>query len=270
MIENETVFQKSPSSPTWSLKDTIDIPNRAMNFGDGLFETMVWDLAEIRFFDKHLNRLKGGMQLLNLQEEDIHPDGILHFLASNFPNQRMRVRWNVYRSGQGKYTPETNEVIQTLQLSEFNPASQIKKKAAFTQKIQLFPTSWSAYKTLNALPYILANQERKARGLDEILLLDSRGFISEASASNIFWVKAGIVYTPALSCSCINGISRQVILAHLDEKKIPYFLGEFAPSELAHADQVFVSNCTGISYLQCINQKEYSTVPLIFLNDIFE
>ncbi|RAI91536.1 branched-chain amino acid aminotransferase [Algoriphagus yeomjeoni] len=270
MIEIDTIFTNSLSGNDWVFLDSSEIPNRAMNFGDGLFETMVWDFKEIRFFEKHLKRLSGGMQLLNLDDSSINAEGLVQFLASNFPNQRKRVRWNVYRSGQGKYTPEGNEVKQMLQISEFKPAPKIKKKVDVSLKTQLFPNSWSAFKTLNALPYVLANQERKDRGLDEIILLDHRGYISESGASNIFWVKDKVVFTPALSCSCINGVSRQVILDYLVLKNIPFEEGEFLPSELEAADQAFISNCTGISYLESYNKTLFSTIPLQHLNDLFE
>lgn len=270
MTENETFFQKSPISKTWEFADSIALPNRAMNFGDGLFETMVLDKGEIRFFDKHIQRLTSGMSVLGLNPDSIDPSKLTNFLADKFPGERKRVRWNVFRAGTGKYTPETSEVLQTLQISKFSPAISVKSAVDVSMKIQLFPTIWSSFKSLNALPYVLANQERKERGLDEILLLDSRGFISESGASNIFWTKDEVVYTPALSCSCINGVSRQVILSYLKRNKLPFHEGEFLLSELEDADQLFVSNCTGISYLEKLNHVEYSTVPINYLSDLFE
>ncbi len=178
---------------TWVSGDMLKFPNRAMNFGDGLFETMVMEKGEIRFLDKHIERLMGGMQLLDLDREAIDVSALLDFLKIKFPIEKKRVRWNVFRAGEGKYTPEDSEVFQTLQITEFSAPPSVKQKVDVSHKIQLFPTLWSSFKSLNALPYVLANQERKERGLDEIILLDARGFISEAGASNIFWVKGGTV-----------------------------------------------------------------------------
>ncbi|MEB2785672.1 aminotransferase class IV [Algoriphagus persicinus] len=270
MIEIETIFQKSSSSETWFCNDTMKAPNRASNFGDGLFETMVWDQTEIRFFEKHIERLLGGMQVLGLDTDAIDSSQLLGFLTANYSSQRKRVRWNVCRAGLGKYTPDSSEVFQLLQISEYRSAPAVKQVVDVSLKIQLFPTLWSAFKSLNALPYVLANQERKDRGLDEIILLDYRGYISEAGASNIFWVRDGIVYTPALSCSCINGVSRQIILEHLEQNSTPFVEGEFEPMELAYATHLFVSNCTGISYLESFRGKKFSTVPLQFLQLVFD
>ncbi|MEB2775458.1 aminotransferase class IV [Algoriphagus sp. D3-2-R+10] len=270
MIEIETIFQKSSSSESWICNDNIKVPNRAVSFGDGLFETMMWDKAEIRFFVKHLQRLVGGMQVLGLDSEAIDTSQLLDFLAAKYPSERKRVRWNVYRAGLGKYTPEGAEVFQMLQISEYKPAPAVKHEFDVSLKIQLYPTVWSAFKSLNSLPYVLANQERKVRELDEIILLDYRGYVSESGTSNIFWFKDGIVYTPSLSCSCINGVSRQIIMEQLDRNSIPYIEGEFELIELEDATHVFVSNCTGISYLEYFRGKKFSTVSIEFLQLIFD
>jgi hypothetical protein len=44
MIEIETMYINSSSATNWVCLDSVEFPNRAMNFGDGLFETMLWDL----------------------------------------------------------------------------------------------------------------------------------------------------------------------------------------------------------------------------------
>ncbi len=269
MTENETTYQKLSPSDSWSSQAVVEFPMRALNFGDGLFETMIFTHGEIRFFDKHIKRLFDGMGVLGLKSEDIEPKELLHFLRESYPDSKLRVRWNVVRAGKGKYTPECNEVMQTLQLSELKTASAVKESADVSLKIQLFPTPWANLKTLNALPYVLANLERKDRGLDEIILLDYRGYVSEAGSSNVFWVRDGIIYTPSLSCSCINGISRQAILDQLTEKSVPFHEGEFKISDLEMSDQIFVSNCTGISYLGSFRDKKLNTQPLDFLELIF-
>ncbi|MCE7055569.1 aminotransferase class IV [Algoriphagus sp. AGSA1] len=269
MTENETTYQKLSSSDLWSSQAVVEFPVRAMSFGDGLFETMVFDHGEIRFFDKHIKRLFEGMGVLGLKSEDIKPRELLHFLRESYPDSKLRVRWNVVRAGKGKYTPECNEVMQTLQLSEFKAASAVKESADVSLKIHLFPTPWANLKTLNALPYVLANLERAERGLDEIILMDYRGFVSEAGASNVFWVKDEVIYTPSLSCSCINGISRQAILDQLTKKSVPFHEGEYKISELEVSDQIFVSNCTGISYLSRFRGRGLDIRPLDFLELIF-
>jgi branched-subunit amino acid aminotransferase/4-amino-4-deoxychorismate lyase len=270
MNEIETIFQKSASDDTWFCKDTIKLPNRAMSFGDGLFETLVWDGQNLRFFDKHLDRLLAGMSILGLDVSQINPEELTFLLRRTFSGKKKRIRWTVSRAGLGKYSPESEAADQILQITDFHKAPSIKYKADISTKVQLFPTRWSSFKSLNSLPYVLANKERKERGLDEIIILDYRGYISEAGASNIFWVKDGVFYTPSLSCSCINGVSRSVILEYLAQNNLPHVEGEFKITELKAADSVFMSNCTGISYLERCGNSMFSTLSIYSFKEMFD
>lgn len=113
----------------------------------------------------------------------------------------------------------------------------------------------------------MAAQERKDRELDELILLDQMGKVAEASASNIFWRKGNKVFTPSLSCGGIDGVGRRAILS-----KIPRLIteGVFGPNDLLKADQVWVSNVTGISYLEKIDSLEFSTEEWDPISGIFE
>lgn len=262
--EFETVFLKNTNhSKQWTLIDSISIPNRAMNFGDGLFETMVFEGENIRFMDFHWARLSRGLDILRLDSAEVDLSDVLSFLQDHFSGQQLRVRWNLFRAGSGKYSPACSNTIQTLQISSFVKAPRIKKTAFISERVRLFPTAWSSCKTLNSLPYILANIERQERGMDEVILLDSRGFLSEAGSSNLFWRIGNRYFTPSLSCSCVDGVARKVILDEFQKQKIPFEVGEFLPYELEDAEQIFFSNVNGISYLECIGNHKY-TIDGIF------
>lgn len=267
MIEIETMFVRSAEDSTWRASDQFPIPNRGMNFGDGLFETMVFDGSKIRFFAYHLDRLARGLDVLDLNADQSAFFKLEDWLKGMYSGQKLRIRWNFLRSGSGKYSPQTNEVAQTLQIQPFFPTPDVKATASFAERISLFPFPWSQFKTLNSLPYVMAAQEREERGLDELILLDYTGKVAEASASNIFWRKGKKVYTPALSCGGIDGIGRKATFS-----KIPRLITEgiFGPNDLLKADQVWVSNVTGISYLEKIDSLEFSTEKWDLLSEIFE
>ncbi|UZD23828.1 aminotransferase class IV [Algoriphagus halophytocola] len=270
MIENETFLIKQGKSQLWSSPNSDFLFNRAGNFGDGLFETMIAVDGKIRFFDKHLQRLSEGMALLGLDSCCIDPDELSQLIASKSLGQVLRLRWNVFRAGAGKYTPESSTLIQQLIISAHQSGPAVKNKVAIAKTMCLYPTVWSACKTLNAMPYVLANKERRERGLDEIILMDYRGFVSEAGSSNIFWRKEDEFFTPALACSCINGVSRRVIFEAFLKKKIILHEGEFTLDELLLADQVFVTNCTGISYLSELDEKKFEISPIAELEELFQ
>lgn len=267
MSGTDTVYVFESSSRSWRQASEFPIPNRAMNFGDGIFETMMFDGEKIRFFKLHLERLQLGMETLKIAGFSSGFSALESWIREAFPGQRLRVRWNVFRGGAGKYSPDTDEAVQTLHLQTFTPSPQVKLQTSFAEELVLFPYPWSHCKTLNALPYIIAAQERQVRNLDELILMDYKGKVAEASSSNIFWRKGKKVYTPALECGCIAGVARRAIL-----EKIPRFVtqGVFGSNELLSADQVWVSNVAGISYLEKINSLEFSTEVWDPLLEIFE
>ncbi|MFN3999087.1 aminotransferase class IV [Algoriphagus sp.] len=267
MSETDTVYVYSTDRQVWEKANEFPIPNRAMNYGDGIFETLVFDGEKIRFFDFHLERLLKGMEVLRLQTDKSAFEKFESWFIDNYSGQKLRIRWTHFRAGLGKYMPETNDTVQILQIQKFIQPPTIKVQTSFAETISLFPYPWSRFKTLNSLPYIMAAQERVDRKLDELILLDHTGKVAEASISNIFWRKGKKVFTPALECGGIDGIGRRAIIS-----KIPRLIteGVFGPNDLLRADQVWVSNVTGISYLEKIDSLEFSTELWEPISEIFE
>ena len=85
---------------------------------------------------------------------------------------------------------------------------------------------------------ILANQEVRRAGYDEALMLDTDGFVAEASGENLFIVRDGVVKTPPLT-SVLPGITRATIMTLLREHGQPYVEERFTRDEVYIADEAF-------------------------------
>ncbi len=92
----------------------------------------------------------------------------------------------------------------------------------------------------NYVNSILAKREVVAAGYDEAILLDTEGYIAEASGENIFIVKNGILKTTPLT-SVLQGITRDAVIAIAGEKGITVAEERFSRDELYIADEVFLS-----------------------------
>lgn len=267
MDGTDTVYTYLFINGGWQKVDDLPVPNRAMNFGDGLFETMVFDGEKIKFLQYHLDRLNQGLEVLKLEVSKSTFENLEPWIKDNFAGTKLRLRWNIFRAGSGKYSPETNDAIQTIQIQNLALAPDVKHKTSFAEHVFLSASPWSRFKTLSSLMYVMAAQERMERDMDELILLNYSGKVAEASASNIFWRKGKKVFTPSLSCGGIDGVGRRAIIS-----KIPRLIteGVFGPNDLLKADQVWVSNVTGISYLEKIDSLEFSTEKWDPLSEIFE
>jgi branched-chain amino acid aminotransferase len=86
---------------------------------------------------------------------------------------------------------------------------------------------------------VLAKREAKLGGYDEAILLDANGYVSEGSGENIFAVRKGIVYTPDLSCSILEGITRDSIITLARESGLTVVEERMTRDQLWLADEVF-------------------------------
>ncbi|MFL6451271.1 MAG: aminotransferase class IV [Bryobacteraceae bacterium] len=98
-------------------------------------------------------------------------------------------------------------------------------------------TSWAQ----NLTWYELAHE----RGLDEFILLNERGLISECTSANVFCIQGDTALTPPLESSgCLAGVTRAVLM---EEVSVPGFAireSELAPADLERSECVFITSTT--------------------------
>jgi branched-chain amino acid aminotransferase len=90
----------------------------------------------------------------------------------------------------------------------------------------------------NYVNSVLAKREVMKMGYDEALMLDTEGYVSEASGENIFMVKNGVLKTTPLT-SILPGITRDSVIQIAKAKKITLLEERFTRDELYTAQEVF-------------------------------
>ena len=90
----------------------------------------------------------------------------------------------------------------------------------------------------NYVNSVLAKREVMKMGYDEALMLDTEGYVSEASGENIFMVKKGMIKTTPLT-SILSGITRDSVIQIAKAKKIPLLEERFTRDELYTAQEAF-------------------------------
>jgi branched-chain amino acid aminotransferase len=87
-----------------------------------------------------------------------------------------------------------------------------------------------------------AKSDAELAGFDEALLLNHDGYVSEGSGENIFLVRRGVVATPSLNQSVLEGITRRSLIALLrDELGVTVEERPVERGELFVADEVFLA-----------------------------
>jgi len=90
----------------------------------------------------------------------------------------------------------------------------------------------------NYVNSVLAKREAMKMGYDEALMLDTEGYVSEASGENIFMVKNGVLKTTPLT-SILPGITRDSVIQIAKAKKIALLEERFTRDELYTAQEAF-------------------------------
>ncbi|MDB4990404.1 MAG: Branched-chain amino acid aminotransferase [Myxococcaceae bacterium] len=85
----------------------------------------------------------------------------------------------------------------------------------------------------------LAHREARFGGYDEAILLDSSGFVSEGAGENIFLVKRGVLHTPDLASSILEGITREVVMTLARESGLEVREERITRDQLWLADECF-------------------------------
>ena len=96
-------------------------------------------------------------------------------------------------------------------------------------------------KTLNYLNNILAKIEATNAGVNEAILLNAQGYVTECTGENIFLVRSNRVVTPPPYVGILKGITRGVVLRIAAEAGHDVREDVFTRHELYTADEVFLT-----------------------------
>ncbi|ADR21027.1 aminotransferase class IV [Marivirga tractuosa] len=242
---------------------TLGISNRGFQYGDGIFETIIFRKKEIMFLNEHWERISDSVNDLKLDfpftKKDLEKTLLELLEVNGLMGQSARVKLYIWRKAGGLYTPEHFDAEFLLTADQAQRKKNQKfDKVGLADTVFLQKTAFSHLKTISALPYVMAGIEKKEKGLEEIILLDQDGYIAEASSSNLYFLDLSnrSIYTPSLQTGCINGVSRRYLFKNakkfdLEMKEVLWLPEDLMSDRLS----IFTINVAGVN---CI-QKIYAT-----------
>ena len=242
------------------LGDMIFSQDRLALFGYGLFETLLITEHGPLFPDLHWQRMKKGADFLGLTLP-IKTNWLAE--VQNYivqcPNQ-VPYALRVTLSGGSPQAHLPSQLLFHARMIPYTSAQYtmgIRLHLLPTPRNELSPLT--AIKSTNYLENILAKETAARQGAEEGLWLNSQGFISEGTMSNLFFIKDGTLFTPSLSSGCLPGTRRQLILKVAHSLQIRTEEGLYPLSELLLADEIFMTNALmGIMPVRQIDDFPFS------------
>lgn len=235
----------------------IDPTDRGLTLGDGLFETISVNNGHILRLNAHINRLRQGASIIDIQlpMDDINLIAAIDSIvkANKIKNGVIRLTLTRGPSLRGllpSRSPSPSLIITTSNhASDFDAIRCVTTiVASVTRCNEKSPLS--RIKSLNYLDNILALNEARSKGADDALLLNSAGQLTSASTSNIFAVISGKLVTPPIMDGCLSGVIRAEVIRELD-----VVLRSISPLEIAEASEAFLTNCLSVRPLISNNGK---------------
>ncbi|WP_181306314.1 aminotransferase class IV [Rufibacter sp. XAAS-G3-1] len=235
----------------------LPLSNRAFQYNDGFFETLVLEKGMLRFWPEHRERMEeaGSVLRLELPPElltDCFPQIVKELAEKNHCGSITRVKFKVWRAGEGLYTPQTNQTDWLVTVQSAQTPIEEPLHVGICQTVRTIPSVFSSFKGINSPVYVLASQEKTARGLDDLILLDPAGNLAELTYSNLFWVKDQSLFTPALETGCLHGVMRRKLLQWARQKNWQVQEGFFTRTDFTGASVVFAGNVTGLRMIETV------------------
>ena len=127
-------------------------------------------------------------------------------------------------------------------LGEEGKTRGVRAKVSSWRRISsdsLIPQAKACGQYLNS---VLAKIESHKAGYEEAILLDDKGHVCEGTGENLFVVRDGVIHTPPLTASILDGINRRSAITIARDMGYEVVERDISRGELYLADELF---CTG-------------------------
>lgn len=230
-------------------KATVSVFDHGVLYGDGVFEGIRAYNGIVFKLDEHVERLFNSAKVLQLEvplSRHEMAEAIMETVRKNqLRDAYIRV---VVTRGAGDLgvdpssckTPTLFIIAEPSQSSLGSGVPRLVSLVTATVRRDAVDGTSHEVKSLNYLNSILAKMEARRAGVDDALMLDHRGFVSESSASNIFIVRDNKVSTPATSAGILHGITRARIIRLCSDLGLEVSERDITPFELLTADEAFL------------------------------
>ena len=248
----------------------LSVNSRGLRYGDGLFETIKSIKGELQFIDEHLARLWKGLQVLQFNipkhfTPEYLQDEIFALLKKNSHEKMARIRLTVFRGDGGLYDEINHKphyLVQSWPLlddaGEWNSNGLV---LGIYTDVKKSCDLLSNLKHNNFLPYSMAALHAKKQKWNDAVLQNTEGGVCDTTIANLFLIKDGVIYTPALAQGCIAGIIRKFLINRLTAANYKIIEGRLTGDDLDAADEVFLTNSIyNLRWVQSLGEKKYTNI----------
>ena len=227
----------------------ISIFDRAVNFGDAIYDVAGVLDGKLIDFEHHMQRYFNSLRKLSI-ESPLTRDEILQAF-------RQLVELNLLDEGL-VYMQVTRGVAERdfvwpegikPNVFMFTQAKQAGENDAGRNGVKLASAvdiRWARrdIKSVNLLGQVLVKQAANEAGAYEALMVDGEGYVTECGSTSFFMVHDGEILTRPLNNDILPGVTRRAILALCAANDLKLNETRFTFEQALHADEAFISGAS--------------------------
>ncbi len=225
---------------------TVSVLDRGFIFGDGVYELVpVYSRVPFRL-DEHLTRLERSLGETRIRNPYSRPEWRKHIyqLIDAQPFEDQGIYFQVTR-GAAKRDHAFPKGVEPTVFMMSNPltnppAAQVGKGGVAVSAVD---NRWLRcdIKSISLIGNCLLRQLSAEEGAAETILFRD-GKLTEASASNVFVVKGGLIHSPPKSNLILPGITYDVVVELARANAIPLEFRDVSEAEVRGADELWVTS----------------------------
>lgn len=231
----------------------VHVEDRGFLFGDAVYEVIACIHGHFADETGHLDRLERSLR--ELQMDMPVERETLRFLMREVLRRNRQTNAAIYiqiTRGAAKRdfkfpAPDTPQSLVIISYDYDYDGNAAVKNGVKIKTVE--DTRWKRrdIKTVLLLPQSLAKQQGIDEGADDVWMLDPKGYVTEASASNAWIVtKDNKIITRPITTDILKGITRTAIEKLCADKGIVLEERAFKPEEAYEAMEAFTSSATAL------------------------
>ncbi len=250
----------------------VPVTTHALHYGTGVFEGIRAYASKDNLYvfrlDEHIERLFQSANIysikINHSKQEIIK-GLVNLVRKSNIRESCYLRPLAFIGNHGidlnvTLDSPTHTIIIVFPFARYFHGEGLKACISSWRRIHDIATPPIAKASGNYLNSILATQECKRNGYDEAIMLDKDGNVSEAPGENLFMIRNNKIFTPNISSSTLEGITRNTVIEILNKLGYDVIEREISRTELYIADEIFLTGTaaeiTGVKSIDNKNIKD--------------
>ena len=231
----------------FSLKENIKISlsDRAVFFGDAVYDMMIGSNGKIYQASEHLSRLFFGASALgikhNLTEDKVYDKISKVIELSGLKSYSIYIQLSRSAKERNHSAFGLKDYNLLIYVDKYNLPEEPEKIKLCTAEDKRY--YFCNVKTINLLPAVLAATKADELGFEETIFHRGK-YVTECSHSNVLIMKNNVIYTHPLCNLILPGITRGKLLSVARGLGIKIIEEPFTISDLYNADDVIITSTT--------------------------